>query len=464
MITNRSKWMIFSSALVIFFSLFFLLQDVEWPIRISLSIMLASVPLWIFEPIPFAQIALLLLCLFLVFDVAEADLALSGFASLALFLIVAGLMIGKAVNETNLGRRIAMWFLLKLCRLKNGLLIGVILIQQVLALFIPTPSIRTALLLPILESLFKDLPPQSTNLQKQVMLGLAFAANVSAICYLPAGMVNVITIEYINQYTSYEVSYGLWFLVMLPIWVLMLPLIYFSVTKTIRVDHYPDKLFEEKIQRLKEQLPPLDTKEKKSIAILLVVVLLWVTESFHGIHPAFTAVIGAVLLSLPKVGVISWNKIVQINMDVFFIIGATFSIGNILNQSGTATYLGNLITNLHFIEQIKNPWIFIILLILFVHFYHIIITNIGTAAVTLFPIVLTVAPVLNIDPVHATLLSGVTLVFGFIFVIGTLPNLLVQSTKIVSQKDFIVPGVLLTFFSLFLTAIISIFWWPYLIT
>lgn len=424
--------------------------------------MIASVPFWIFEPIPFSQTALWLLIFFLIFKVVEADVVLSGFSSLALFLTIAGLMIGNAVNETNLGKRLAMWFLMKLGGVKNGVLIGVIIIQQVLSLFVPAASIRTALLIPIIENLLKDMPQQSA-INKQVMLCLAYAGNVSTICFLPGGITNVIVVEFINQYTNYQISYGLWFLLMLPLWVLLLPVIYFSVVASIKVEQYPTSLFQCKIRQLKEELPLLERKEKKSLFILALIVILWASQTLHGIHPAFIAIMGALLLASPKIGVIKWDKIIRVNIDVFLIVGATFSIGNILNQSGTADYLAKLITSSYLVQQIDQSWVLIILLTLFVHFYHTLITNTGTASVTLIPIVLSVAPLTSLDPVIAALLTGVTLVFAFIFVIGSLPNLLVQNTKIVSQHDFIFPGVVLTIVSVILTVGLSVIWWPNLI-
>ncbi|MCP8615919.1 SLC13 family permease [Salirhabdus salicampi] len=458
--STYTKGIIFGSSIVIFLLLFLLTNNLSLPISLSISLIVASIPLWIFEPIPYAQTALLLLMLFMLFDIVEAEVILSGFSSLALFLVMAGLMIGKAVNETNLGKRLALWFLLRLMGLRNGVLIGIIIIQQVLSLFVPAPSIRTALLLPIVENLLEGLPRGSSGVKKQVMLGLAYAGNVSTICFLPSGIINVIAVEFINQYTSYTISYVMWFLLMMPIWLLMLPLIYFTITKVVHVEYYPKKFIQVQINRLKEEVPPINNEEKKAIIILFSVVLLWGTESLHGIHPAFSALLGVLFFSLPRVGIIKWDKIVKINMSLFFIVGATFSIGNILNQNGTADYVADLLLQSGLVNIADHDVLFLLFMIIIVHFYHIIITNIGTAAITLIPITLSMSSSLGVNPVYIVLITSVTLVFGFIFVIGTLPNILVQDTRVVHQRDFIVPGTILTIFSVGLTLVIALYWWP----
>lgn len=84
--------------------------------------------------------------------------------------------------------------------------------------------------------------------------------------------------------------------------------------------------------------------------------------------------------------------------------------------TGKADYLASLITQSSLIEQVNHVWILMLLLIIFVHLYHTFITNIGTASVTLIPIILSVAPMTSINPISAVLLTNVTLVFGFRYV------------------------------------------------
>lgn len=180
------------SSVLLFFVLYFSLTNVEWDVRVILSLMISSVMLWVFEPIPFSQSSMLLIILFILFDVSSTEVILSGFSSNALFLVLGGLMLGKGVNDTLLGRRLALFILTKFLKMKGGLLFGVIIIQQVFSIFIPAPVIRTAILIPILQNIF--LQSKSTKLfEKQIMMGLAYGGNISSIGFLPAAVINVIT-------------------------------------------------------------------------------------------------------------------------------------------------------------------------------------------------------------------------------------------------------------------------------
>src|SRR5699024_4286981 len=135
--------------------------------------------------------------------------------------------------------------------------------------------------------------------------------NVSTICFLPSGIINIIVVEFINSYTEYSISYGMWFLLMLPIWIILLPSIYFSIISMVKVKNYPSSILKKNINKLKTDLPLISFSEKTCIAILVLVVFLWGTQGWHDIHPAFIAILGVIIMGIPKFEIISWNRIIQ---------------------------------------------------------------------------------------------------------------------------------------------------------
>jgi sodium-dependent dicarboxylate transporter 2/3/5 len=461
MILNRNIFVI-SISILLFIILFYVFKDVEWGIRVALSLIISFILLWIFEPIPFSQIAIILLLLLTLFEASSTEVLFSGFSSHAFFLIMGGLMLGKGVNNTDLGKRMAIWFLYKLAPKRGGLVLGVILIQQVLSIFIPAPVIRTALLIPIYQKIFKSLPANDI-LKKQVMMGIAYGGNISSIGFLPSAITNVITVEFINTFTGRHISYLDYFLIMFPLLMLIIPLTWSVILTTFPVKNYPTDKIKKVLTQEKNKLCALQKNEMKALAILTFTVCMWITQPLHHIHPAFSALMGSILLSLPVLGVISWKEIIKINFDILLIVGATFSIGHALNDSGTALYIASLLDHPVILKIFSNESVSILLLILFVQVYHLIISNTGTAIVTLLPIMMIFASMIGLDPIIVAILTNVTLVFGFILVVETLPNILAQNTEVVQQKDFFVAGSFLTLLSALVTFLIVITWWEWII-
>ena len=130
-----------------------LITEIEYEARMAIAITLAAIILWIFETIPFSFTAILTLVAFEVFHVVSLDVILSGFSTPALYIIVAGMMMVRSIQDTTLGERLAYGILLKLGRFPGGVLAGVILIPQISAFFVPMGAVRTAMLIPIVLSI-----------------------------------------------------------------------------------------------------------------------------------------------------------------------------------------------------------------------------------------------------------------------------------------------------------------------
>ena len=74
--------------------------------KLMTAIVTFGVILWTLEPIPIGLTALIVLLLMMLFNVAESSMIFSGFASPATYLIVGGMMLAEAVNETSLVKRV----------------------------------------------------------------------------------------------------------------------------------------------------------------------------------------------------------------------------------------------------------------------------------------------------------------------------------------------------------------------
>ena len=79
-------------------------------------------------------------------------------------------------------------------------------------------------------------------------------------------------------------------------------------------------------------------EEFKSIAIFVGVLVMWVTESWHGISAEVVVLIGAIVALLPGIGVVKWND-VDIPWHLMIFSAGAYVIGSGLNATDLPSVL-----------------------------------------------------------------------------------------------------------------------------
>ena len=65
----------------------------------------------------------------------------------------------------------------------------------------------------------------------------------------------------------------------------------------------------ESLQKELDGMGPMTFNEVKSIFIFSFILILWVTDKWHGISPTAVAFVGAIFALLPKIGIVQWNDV-----------------------------------------------------------------------------------------------------------------------------------------------------------
>jgi hypothetical protein len=77
------------------------------------------------------------------------------------------------------------------------------------------------------------------------------------------------------------------------------------------------------------QADPLSRRELTTIAVLAMVSFLWLIDFLHGLSPAIPALIGALLLCCPKLGVLSWRDFEKrLSWGLVLTVGASLSLAS----------------------------------------------------------------------------------------------------------------------------------------
>ncbi|GAB7386465.1 DASS family sodium-coupled anion symporter [Bacillaceae bacterium] len=429
------------------------------------SIVVGGVILWALEPVPLGLTSILIIVAMLLFDAVPMDVAFSGFASPAVFLIIAGMMLAQAVNQTNLVKRVAYFILAKWGGTAEGILAGLLLINQIQAFFIPATAVRTTLTMPIALMLLELLEAKAGhNLRKLVLLGMAFGGNISGTAIMTAAIGNILTVELLNRYLGMKVSYFEWLLYAFPVWILLIPAAWLLLLKM-----YPLEPSERAFPQLKremenklQELGKLQTAEKKCLLIIVATVLLWMTEPLHGLHSSVTAFIGVALMAFPGIGFTPWEPVVKINFNTVLLLGTTLSMGYALNESGAAQLLGEIFSVPWIGAVLQNPAYAVIFVVIVTQIFHLAISNVSTAVVTLLPIIIGLSREFGVDPFLLCFVAGLTSLHGYILVVETMPNLIVHSTGLIAQKEFIRPGIYMTILTTLVIVFVALTWWRWI--
>ena len=434
--------------------------NLSWSLRATIGITGASVWLWVVEPIPLALTSLLVIAALPMLKVTSLDTALSGFSNGSTFLIMAGFMMSQGVNSTNLGKRFANYSVIRFGGSIHGVLIGILLAPQVLSLFIPGTAVRTTLLLPAVMAIITSMKlPRNSNIAKLLILGLTFGASISGVGMLPAALANVLTADLLRNILGQEIYYFTWLKITWPVWIFMIPITWLILPKLFPPD--TEKLEVDQLRTELIKLGHLSTEEIKCLMILALTVVLWMTESIHKLPTAVPAILATVLMGLPGIGIIGWDKLKEIEWGTIIMIGGSLSMASALNNSGAAEYLaGKLLSFPGLQSGLSNPLLLVILLIVLTHFYHLVVTNISTVVLTLTPIMLQIALKLGLNPILVAMTINIATLFGFLLIVQTLPSVVTYTTGLYTPIDMLRAGFWLTLASLIVMVITAFVWWP----
>ncbi|WP_174614475.1 SLC13 family permease [Virgibacillus ihumii] len=465
-VINERRLIGITLATILFISIYAgLPSSFDDPSRKMIAIVTMGVVLWVFEALPLGLTAALIISLMLFLKPVPIEVIYSGFSSPAVFLIIGGMMLARAVNETRLAKRITYHILARWGGSSRGLLASILVIPQVQSFFIPASAVRTALLLPVALNVLDTIGARSNSgLRRMILLAVAFGSTISGTAVMTAAIGNILTVAMLKQFVGINITYFEWFLYALPLWLILIPGAWFVLLKCFPLKR-EEQFFPQVKQEMQEQLEefgPLNIREKKCLVILTLTVFLWMTEPLHGLDPSIPAIMGVVLMTLPGIGCAKWVNVVKINFDTIFLLGATLSMGYALTDSGAADKIGGVLATDWILSLLQDPISAVIFILLATQIFHLLMSNVSTAVVTLIPIYIGISAQAGVSPVFICFTAAVTCLHGYILVVETMPNVIVYSSGQISQREYLKPGLYMTLLMIVLTTIVALTWWKWL--
>jgi DASS family divalent anion:Na+ symporter len=339
------------------------------------------------QPLSGAATVLIGLSAVVAFAGVPMSQALSGFAAPPVWLTLLAMLMSRVLSDTGAARRIALVFIRLFGRTSLGLSYSLAMTDVTLAIGIPSISARSGgIVLPVARSiaeLFGSTPgPTAPLLGKFLMTAFYQSSVVACAMFLTGQASNVLAAKLAQDVASVSITWSSWFLAGIApgfLSCLVVPYLVFRLLPPeIRATPGASAYARSELERM----GPLRGRERGSLAVYLVVATVWMTSGWHGLEVTLVAFGAIAFMFLSRL--LAWEQAVSqaSAWDVFVWYGGLFSLGELLNQTGSTRV---------FAESLRGvfgdaAWFYVLPVVLIVYFYaHYGFASITTHLLALFP-------------------------------------------------------------------------------
>jgi sodium-dependent dicarboxylate transporter 2/3/5 len=417
-----------------------------------LAVLAALVFLFVVEPIPLEVTAILIGVLLVGFRIVDLTSAWATYMHPVVVFIMCCLILAIALEKAELTERLShaiakragtsvvrFTFILAI-----GLGIGSTVMHDAAA-----TAIGIATMIPLMRA--AGIQP-NTNTARFMLLSLAFACSCGGMGTLVGGGRCMVAAAFLKELTGVEISFLDWIVFAFPLALVTVP----TAVLTVYFVYRPDPSFQ--LPRFDDEPGPMTPLQKRTIAVLLAVFVLWLTKGLHGIDYSVTGMVGvAVLVAM---GVLKWRDIHD-NLEwgtALFIFGGGICLGLAMASSGAASYFAHA-----FFPLVEGRgWL---VLLAGVCVFGSLVTNAMAnvaAAALILPIVIPLAQLEGVDPRVLALGLACATSFAMLLVIGCPPNAIAYSYRQFRSVDLTRAGLVATPILLLILLATAGVWWSVL--
>lgn len=392
----------------------------------------------------------------------EIEQAVSGYGAPAVWLVVGALLIARALIETGLAKRIALWFVRHFGSRSTGIAYALILSDVTLATMIPSNTSRAGgVIMPIARSLaelYGSLPQKTAGLLGTFLMAAVYQGEVVASAMFLTGQAgNFIAADMVKSIAGYELSWGLWALAGVVPGLLSIAGLVWIVSRLLppEIRHTPRaaEFAREEIAKL----GVMGSKQWIVVGVFIGVCSLWITSTVHSIPVAAASIAGAAVLLVS--GVLRWDEVVgQASLwDIFIWYGGVIALGNALTAAGVPAAFAEAVSGV----LGAMHWLPLLAAVLLVYFY----AHYGLASITMHMLTM-LPPFLLLLLAHGAPTGLAVFLFACLANLsaglthyGTVPSPIFFSQGYVSFADWWRVGFLVSLWNLLVWCVAGAAWW-----
>ena len=315
---------------VLALSIWFAPLPLDLKAKHALAIVALMIVYWIFEPIDHGLTALLGCYLFWALGIVKFETAFAGFTDNTPWFLFGAMLMGEAAARCGLAARLG-YIVMGLIGVSYArLLLSVIVLVFILNFLVPSGMAQVSIVAPMIIGVVVAFGvDKGSNIGRGLFIILTYTCGLFNKMIL-AGGASILTRGLVEKITGKPILWSQYFIAYLPATLITI----FACWWTILWLYPPEKRELPGGRRyLKDSLAalgPWTAAEKKTLAWLMLAIILWGTDFLHGISPAVIAMGAGLVLSLPRVGVLKTKEIRDVNFLLIIFLGGALSMGEVL--------------------------------------------------------------------------------------------------------------------------------------
>lgn len=422
--------------------------------QICMAFSLMTVIFWAFGVAQPGYISGLYLLLLAVFKVAEPTLIFSTWTTSMMYLIIGAYLIAVAVKESGLGERIAYKLIIRFVSSFKSIIISIFVLTFILALLIPHPWPRAFLIMSVMAVVVK-----SANIPREDAVKIGFTVFTASI---PVSMIFLTGDASINPLAAAScdvpVGWMMWLEVMgLPMAVtsvvtMLMLLVMFKPTKEVQVNKA------EIVAKL-ESMGPMSGREKRTAFWVALAIVLWMTDTMHGIDIGWVTLFIAMGMAMPKIGEIltpkSWGGV---PVQTLIFLTAAVAIGRVGGATGMNAWIAQTVLPSSVPENMFVLAAFITAVSIVI---HLIFGSVIAVMGIVIPAMLAFTSSMGISTIIPVMIAYTAINAHFILPFHNLAILvgLGEDNGLYTEKETVRFGVPFTAVLFVITVLVEIPWW-----
>ena len=452
-----SKKIGFWAGLILFFVVlfFFSPDDLSNRGRITAAIFVLMGIWWATEALPLPATALIPLVAFPLLGVEQIGVLSKEYMNKVQFLFAGGFMIAIAMQKWNLHKRIAL-FVLTITGFKSERLIaGFMLASFILSMWIMNTS-TTIMLLPIGISIIQAIndsiknltEDQKLNFQVCLLLGIAYSSSLGGITTPIGTAPNGVLIQYAFENYNLDIGFIDWFKVAAPFSLVSLPIIWIVLTKFLFPINFSDTGSAKKILiDIEIELGSMTKEEKIISGVFLFTALGWVFRKLIDDLPymflledAVISMIGGLslfFLTSNNKALINWDDVQsKFPWGLIFLFGGGMALAYVVNDSGLAIWLANLVPN-------EANLVIVLFIVIALVIALTELTSNLTTTITFIPIIAGIGINIGVNPMLLIVPLTIAASCAFMLPVATPPNSIVYASGYIPISRMVRAGIFL---------------------
>ncbi len=422
--------------------------------RKTLIITLFTVVWWVFNVVPPAYAALMMLTGYLLFGLAAPEVVFRIWTLPLMWLIIGSFLIASAVTKTGLAQRVAYFFMLRYAASYRSLILLTYLLGFVLGFLIPHPFPRALLLMSLMRAIIQK---AGMNQADAASVGLSvFISTTATATILLTGdsTLNLAAVGFSGQavgwleWARYMAVPG----IIASLLMMALHLLLFRQSGKVQIDRAA-------LQAEQARLGAISRPEIVTLLWVLLALLLWATDFIHHIDPAWVALLVVIGLSLPKVGEVLEAKDISagINWPILFFVMGALAIGSVGKATGMSDWLANSLLPA---SPPQNPYSFAALIGGVTMVIHTLLGSALACMSLVSPPMVQYAAAAGWNPLFPALLVYTAVSIHYLFPFQHVVILLGQGeTGGYSTRHVLKYGLPLTVIALLVMILVEVTWW-----